>query len=436
MVIFIFIWLLFAVSFCRDFHKTLIVYLPVSVLLITGFAIKYSSPVISVETALNFQILAMAYQRHMLNLHNFPQRKAFRLMFVVLILSFVFTHVNYTQAFTNVLGSFLPLWVVVVFFKEFSIERDFRLFHKAMLAVSTTFIVYGFLEYALQFNPILSSVKDFIENEGSGLAIFLTKEDNIRFGSIRCQSFFMHSIAYGTYCVIFTLYYLYTLKECKLSSSMRLLTIVTIPLLFFGMITSGSRSPMVGLVIGLSCFLNMRMLKKSAGLLVLLFVLAIVAYQLGLLNTFTALVSSLADAKGDTVGGSSIDLRLLQIQTCFMAISSNPLIGLGARGGEYAYYTLKLYDLAGLESCWFQLLITQGLLGCAAQLYLFYSLYKYSKRKDRQYSFETSLVFAFFVVNTMTSIPGVGNEKLMFILFVMVLYTKYKEQFRLKNAKR
>jgi membrane protein len=337
---------------------------------------------------------------------------------------------SYVQAFTNILGLILPILVSIVFFKEFSARKDFKLFHSTMIAVSCIFISYGIFEYILQFNPILFFLKNYIEIEGSSLVIFLTDENNIRFGSIRCQSLFMHSISYGTYCVLFILYYLYVIKECHLNFILKLLTIILIPILFFCMITSGARSPIIGLLIGLTAFFNIHTLKRSLGLYLGILCIIFLLYQLGAFNIFLSLISSLTDTKGDEVSGSSIDLRLLQLKTCFIAISSNPIIGLGARGGEYAYNTLQLYDLAGLESCWFHTLINQGLLGCCALIYIYYSLYRYTKKECTNYSFETSIVLCFLIINTMTSIPEVGIEKLLFIFIVMTNYKKEHNKLR------
>lgn len=432
MLIFIILWLITALLLLRNFHKILIIYVPFSILLTSAFSIRYSSPVLSISTAVNLQIVITYFLEKKLNFIGFPFKSSFKFYIFVIVLSFLFTHVNYDQAFTNTIGLLLPLLVCIIFYKEFSSRRDFKIFHRSMIIVSCIFISYGIFEYFLQFNPILFFLKSYIEIEGSSLVIFLTDENNIRFGSIRCQSLFMHSISYGTCCVLFILYYLYTIKECQLKYTQKLITIILIPILFFCLITSGSRSPMVGLLIGLTAIFNKHTLKKSLGLSFSILCVILILSQFGFLDVFLSLISSLVDTNNDEVSGSSIDLRLLQLKTCFIAISSNPIIGLGARGGEYAYYKLQLYDLAGLESCWFHTLINQGLLGCCALIYIYYSLYRYARKKCKYYSFETSIILCFLIINTMTSIPEVGIEKLLFIFIVMMNYKK--ENDKLKQA--
>ncbi len=424
MIVFICIWLIFAIFFLKNFHSTLMVYLPVSILLPSAFAIKLSPPAIAVTTALNAQILAMYFYKKKLNFKNFPLKKAFKFYIFVLCLAFLFTHVAYSRAFTNIVMMVLPILVSVVFYKELSVKKDFQLYHKVMLTVSIIFVTYGIVEFTMQFNPFLSFLTEYFEKTDTALIVFLSSEDSIRFGSIRCQSLFMHSISYGTYCVLFIIYFCFVVKECALSHKTKVFTAILIPLLLFCMVTSGSRSPMVGLMLGLLPLLSKQSLTKSSSLILFLIIIFIIFYQLDYIDIIRDLIISLFDTKGNTISGSSIDLRLLQLETCFQAISSNPFIGLGARGQEYAYSVLKLYNLAGLESIWFSTLVNYGLLGCWAFLYLYYSLYKFAVRNSGFFSFETSIVLCYFIVNTMTSIPGVDFSVLFFISTVMIMYKR------------
>lgn len=120
-------------------------------------------------------------------------------------------------------------------------------------------------------------------------------------------------------------------------------------------------------------------------------------------------------AKANNMGGSSLNLRLYQLNYTVTNISDSPLLGNGW-GAQYAKYHPGMY---GWESIIFTSLFQSGFLGIIALTYLFVSFYKYSIKnaKNRGIALSFILSSALFCITSDTIYP-------FFIYFGCVLLNK------------
>ena len=171
------------------------------------------------------------------------------------------------------------------------------------------------------------------------------------------------------------------------------------------------------MIFGLSQFDYFR---KPKIVLIGLLVLLIIALSFSdyILNVFY----SIFDLSGNHyVGGSSMEMRLRQLDISFFLFLQNPIFGGGLSMIYYLMTEVSLPELAGAESQLFYLLIERGLLGIWGYLWLIISMCKLlpSYRKFN-ITFVGIWVLASFVSLT------VGLYINFPIIFLLIIYKSQK----------
>lgn len=194
--------------------------------------------------------------------------------------------------------------------------------------------------------------------------IYVDHHDDIRFGFGRCNSFFHFPIPLGDYCAIIILFFLFwQLNSKQFVFRNRVKFIVFVLLMFVSLLLSNSRAPIIALLLGLF-FVDIFKSKKTFAFLLLGGLLAYIfagGYIFQNLQSMTGGVN-------ENVGGSSMDMRQVQLLYCLNEFYKNPFLGAGFnRLMELQDESNR--DLMGAESQAFFLLVEQGLLGIFAYIY-------------------------------------------------------------------
>lgn len=194
--------------------------------------------------------------------------------------------------------------------------------------------------------------------------IYVDHHDDIRFGFGRCNSFFHFPIPLGDYCAIIILFFLFwQLNSKHFIFRNRGKFFVFIIVMFISLLLSNSRAPIVALLLGLF-FVDIFKSKKTFAFLLLGGLLGFIFAGGYILQN----LQSLTGGGSENVGGSSMDMRQVQLLYCLNEFYKNPFLGAGFnRLMELQDESNR--DLMGAESQAFFLLVEQGLLGILAYIY-------------------------------------------------------------------
>lgn len=194
--------------------------------------------------------------------------------------------------------------------------------------------------------------------------IYVDHHDDIRFGFGRCNSFFHFPIPLGDYCAIIILFFLFwQLNSKHFIFRNRGKFFVFIIVMFISLLLSNSRAPIVALLLGLF-FVDIFKSKKTFAFLLLGGLLGFIFAGGYILQN----LQSITGGGSENVGGSSMDMRQVQLQYCLNEFYKNPFFGAGFnRLMELQDESNR--DLMGAESQAFFLLVEQGLLGILAYIY-------------------------------------------------------------------
>ncbi|GHT55355.1 hypothetical protein AGMMS49982_21180 [Bacteroidia bacterium] len=207
-------------------------------------------------------------------------------------------------------------------------------------------------------------------------------------------------------------------------------------LLFINIIMSGSRSAFVGLLFFsffafFSYFSWKKILVIGIGILAFLAIPKSFPGIGAAADTMKAFVFVWDDSASKDIeaGGSSFEARQEQLTRSFEIASAftSPLVGVGSGYLENFADTSTLItnDLLGLESILFGMLIEQGILGVLFYFFLFFQLYFFTKRLQKQAGIKNYMpemyYFSYCVGIIMT---GVRSNYDIFFVFALI-YIKY-----------
>lgn len=399
-----------------DTHKAIIYFAPVSIMCQPYMCLRYESPAIALLFLSEFTLILLFLvkgggKRVIKNKPEFPFRNAILAIFITYAIGIVVSPLSLGVTIPYVLSNVVAYIFIAVFFYELKTEKDLTRSLKGLLLVGCILCGYAIIEYLTQSNV-------FIERLFSELPIekgWVYYSNEIRFGSIRCQSLMAICISWGGLCSLFLAMVLYFNKTqySQLGSlTFIAVTVILIALNFF----SGTRSSLVFLALVLVGWLLSYWKKPLIQLFFLLAVIIIVfitgdAIFNEVINSFT---------ENSDVSGSSALQRQVQFATAFNVISSSPLWGLGIKGVAAAQDID--FDVLGAESIWLQQLINYGLIGVGVQLFVYYTAIKELLKEsfsDKK-ALVVCIVLGWVSFCTMTSSPGL-NEAYFLIIMTMIL---------------
>lgn len=330
---------------------------------------------------------------------TFPYAIPFVIAICSYILSSFYAISGFQTEFSRVLNYIFKDYIIIwLLWNTLETEKDFNYLFKAVSVVVFIGCVYGFIEYVLKDNPLLN-----YKNVLSSNTINIYNSTGLR--GYRLSSYFEHPIGAG---MVFGLYSIFTIylwinKRYLPANKLALITaFACIPCI---MLTK-MRSAILFMLICALVFVNKKIFsKKKFWNIVLLFiiVLPIVIYiskdSLDLLfNMFTADSSS-------TIGGSSLTMRLSQLDAVKHIMKTSPIFGLGETFRSYITRSVYTDAALGYEGLWFEQAVMHGIFGIGSTiLMIYYTVVKIPKK----YNSKEACIFAlaYWIVYSFSSIPS------------------------------
>ena len=428
-MIFLSVGLLIILIAFSNFKKGFYYFLFYKVCLVTNITV-ISVPVIPLLTLDLFMTMVFIalYYKDRKKLNNeiipFPYKKPFIFISVSYFLSTIFAYVGFQSAFSQyigqVVGEFLFAWLM---WKVVD-KKDIGYIIKGLSFMFFLSCIYAFFEKVTQTNPIQAYEMTLVQ-DSSRVIDFLVTDDANR--GYRVQSFFEHAIGAGIdWCMYIILFFSLVIEyKYKPKSKFTLVTaILCIPCVFF----ANARGPIVFLLIGVLCFVDLKN-KNFYKALIVGFILLLIFSPL--FSDYTDNILSIFNQKAQNrVGGSNAEMRFEQLGAAFALMMKSPFVGLGYK------FMNELNDplvnmLLGLESMWFRILTQFGLLGVISNFVLaYYSLVKIPKQYKSKPIFFFSL--AYWVTGSLTSLPGM----LMYLYYlILIIFIKQSDIYDVKSKR-
>ena len=405
------IFILFCLYANNHLHKAILFYGPLSILCQPYVCLRYSSPAILLSFMIELVLILLYYRKNKgFGINRYPLKLPFILIFVIQMIGVIVSPLGIIETLPNVIFKLSSYLFVIVFFNELITPFDKRRAIKTLLVVASILGLYAIYEFVVQANPALMYILNSLPTEVLDGKLYYT-EGLERFSSIRGQSLLTICISWGGFCsiVVATLFYIKKSRILHINS----ITIYTLILLFiFFILTTGTRSAYLFLlfvILGGLKTLN----KLHRGILIII----VGIFSFIFLDHLSQIVISF-NSDSD-VSGSSLDMRMMQLEAVVNVITESPICGLGIKG----YTAAKDMDanILGAESVWMQTLITSGFLGVVCQLYLYYRLLKYV-RSNTNIAYRrllTMMVCGWIAFCSLTSSPGLNES--YFILIILLL---------------
>ena len=387
----IILWL--CISLCAIFHfkRTVLVWMMARVLFNAQIAVRYNSPGMSLVIAVDMTLILLyllgrnKYKKSgLLRYGKFPLKGAFAITLVSFVLSSLFAIVPINVGLVATLKYFVSNFgILYVFFRCLDTKADIVIYVKTAHIIAVLITSLGLYEIIFKDNPWL----DFVylnspQNETTRgrmfyVPPFVGEGLQMRLGMVRAYSFMGIHIAFGTVCV-YLLYLFATLKYWKLLGINGRLLNVLILLLLSGVVASNSKTPILGVLMLLFAFYSIKQLFQPKVILPLLLVFAIIiVYVPSITMSFMSLFDS---DLAEEAGGSTVAGRQKQFDVALRLFSMNPLLGNGIGSISVMRSIGTNGAILGAESSLMQILPERGLLGLAAYMVTYWSLYAYGKK--------------------------------------------------------
>lgn len=412
-----------------DFKRAFLLFLLFKSILVQNFTFLSlpGIPLLTVDTfiSLFFCGLFLLNYRKYKHLENepFPMKKPFIALTISMFISSLFAIVGFNTAVSAFVGESIQFLLAFMMWKLINIRKDLQFLLKGFSILFICYSIYMYYEYSIQKNPFIEYSQSFISSD----RVLDFQYDVTDERGYRAQSVFDHAIGGGCNFVIlggfiFSLYYYYRLKLDH-----KILYCICAFLCTICAFLTGSRGPIFFMLISYMSIINLKNPKvyRILGLLVIIIILVFPILP----NTIQNIVLSIFDSSYQwKIGGSDSDLRFEQLSASVAIMSESPLFGLGQKFLNVYKGSMAQY-LMGLESMWFRIITTYGILGIAANIYAAYFFLIKIPRKYSSVPF-FFVALAFWITNSLTSTPGIKEY-----IYYMVLIVFIKLSIMTKNIK-
>ena len=398
------IWVLFLLV---DFKKAVLIYAPFKILFYYDVRLTASLPF---DMAMMLLFAGMYFlNRKRFNSVSFPFSRGFVVYAIIVSFGCIYPVFAINKIPAIVIG---VLFYSYIYIKCLETVKDVKLAIFSHFIFAIFLVSNGVLEYQLGSCPVDEWIRSmpYIDKEHA----FETNFDVLRFGLPRLRSFMPFSISYGVCCVIFFAIPFYLLFFNTINSISKTFIIICGMMLLLGIICSGSRSPIIGLIIIFGYLLLDRNLlisyKKQ------IFILGIFIFMFLWPYIYQNIMSIIDPSAAQEASGSSTEMRIGQYAIAFEYVNAKPLFGWG-QGLE-----VERDGFYGGESIWLPLMMKGGLLGVFGYIYLYYDLYVNTNSNNRKYLITISC--SWLAMNTATSLMGIGDATFFTIYFLLYRLSK------------
>ena len=423
-----------------SYKKAVLFWLPAQFLFNAQVAVRYASPAMSLQIAVNIYLLLFFYIKYVLLGNNrkltdkFPLWKMCILIFSTYIISSIISPYSTLRGFTTAIKYFVTdIGSIFLAFKFLETDKDIRFFVKSCILVFFIIISLGISEFILNDNLWLDFVYIGSPHDGTTegrmyyIPPFLGGGHEMRYGMIRAISTFAIHISFGVACVVY--FWLFLLMRIQKFNYVSQKTIITTALyILLGIFLCNSKTGMIGLVFVLLSLYSIKKLVNPLYFIIFLFfaVLLVIVFPEYLQN-FTSLFDPDVAEEG---GGSTVAGRQRQFIIAMRMFSYNPIFGNGIGSIDVLKEISDNSDILGAESVWMQILPERGLFGMLAYCYIFFAYYKCMIKEIPQ----KILFFFLFSIFVMSTVTGEISQSYWGIV-IIAAYRMFRNKKKLENNK-
>lgn len=412
----------------KDFKRGFMFYLvyqifwyPGALLFDIGFSI-----IISMALNILFFILYLTRkhkQRHIRMPYTFPILAIIFSLFITCFTAVAGFSSEFSRMISNICQEYLVIWITWDIIED---KEDFNFLFRMITFVILAACLYELLEYILQTNFLLD-YKSTLSKEG--IVQYKNTLYEARTRGYRASSFFEHPIGAGMNLGMYFVIVHTVLIYYKTKLPLKWLAIFTSILCILGIIFTKMRAGLVFVAIASISLIDFK--KKWFYELTLLFFIGILLIFPIIQNNLYILLSLFSESARVTAGGSSISMRLSQLEAITQLMMLSPIGGLGEKFGSYIS---NQYTIAALsyESIWFEQMARHGILGVIANIILaYYSIIKLPKKYKSKPAFFLSL--AYWITYTLTTIPSFRTPLYFVLLFYYIKSSNIYQKNRYKK---
>lgn len=410
----------------RNRHKFILFYSVFSIVLQPWVCLRFEPPALTVSFIINFMLCFFCWKKRKTYLSYHPLSLVIMLSIVGIVIGVFSSITDIVASLPAAISSISSFAIVYMVYHEIKNQQDMDIILKSFVVVCVLLLGYGFYEYLLQDNPVFNEVltwssRDLIYGKLFYRGLLLYDADTTRFGSERCSSLMSIYISWGALCVIFIGFMMFCRDK---------LIIFIKPFCWWGLFlmsifclyTAGSRSPYVYFAIVAVPFFIRDFKVKTKLFGISLLVIGLFIFQEQVMD----IVYSIKHA--DKFGGSSVDMRLMQLNAIRSVLSENLIFGLGLKGGELA--SSMNPEILGAESIWFHTLISGGLVGAFLLVCVYICMFKkfvaFSSPKTRLSA--ACFVLGWITFSSLTSFPGLTISYIFTIMTIIIRYWQLQRE--------
>ena len=292
-----------------------------------------------------------------------------------------------------------------------------------MVLVCIVVIVYAFVLMPLQgINPYIVELAN-INNAELLEAQFGDQSNRLM---IKISSTFTHPMTFGAFLGMAAVY-IYSYVANKKNVVLLCVLVGLLSCIFF----CGIRTPIAALFITIAVYL---LQKKNFKAFFRALMLGVIGYFI--IIQFPALsetILSMTSRSSSEVGGSSIEMRLEQLDAAFDEVRNCMVFGKGYGYNSY-YWTIhgthpRLYSF---ESLIFVILCNYGLVGFLIWGIMFYKIFRFSKQmREKSLGLFIILLLTYYI--SFTCITGEYGYMKYFLLFYSLLIINRQTQYKSQN---
>jgi len=328
---------------------------------------------------------------------KFPLKNAFLIFILSISISSLMSPLTtFFPAIRTIYVTIVPFIFIYLLWRELKTLKDIQFIIKGFMIVFSIAIIYGFFENFNDFaNPFTEYKLSLLTSKQEGAWIVTGGED---VGRRRIVSIFDNYLDCGGYAAIaFAFFFYLNMQYKKIWNTPKLMRVCFLSGLILLLLFANGRGAMLYFVISLLFMLD---LKTILRLFLILPFFVVLFY--GFIAQSIDTIKSIVDAdNSETIKGSSLTMRIMQLTIVIDILKSNPLVGYGEKA--VSYFQSENSNVYGLESVWLQLLAKQGFFGVVSYIYMLRSLFKLGLGKSKRYVIGSIVAYIALVT---TSVGG------------------------------
>lgn len=338
---------------------------------------------------------------------SFPYLIPFAFLGITYFLATIFSISGVNSAISEFVGTITSdILIVMLIWKFVNTKDDYKFIFKWISVIIFISCIYGLYEQFTKSNPLVEWEATFNHDE-SKTNLWIYYNDSRGW---RTQSIFSHAIGAG---IIWSCYLTVFLMLCfkydlKLKNNLFYLitAILCVPCIIF----TRSRTPLIFCIISL---LSIFGYKKKKTLVLTISCACILAFGFLYLSVTNSVLLNYFD--NAYVGGSSLEMRLGQLNHAFNLFKISPISGLGFKYSN-VIDNADVQGLLGGESILYEIIPTYGIIGMFS--YFVFAVYMCIVIPYKYRSSEIMFIsLAYWIANIVSSTPGSKMYLLWLIIF-------------------